>query len=100
MKMTVKKLLFLLLAGVFLLYGCGSGNYANDTPSEEAVSYTHLDVYKRQSTARADWSCSSVHWPGRAPRRMAVVLVPLASSGRSSRIHGTRLSREDRSRDC
>ena len=35
MKMTVKKLLFLLLAGVFLLYGCGSGNYANDTPSEE-----------------------------------------------------------------
>lgn len=35
MKMTVKKLLFLLLAGVFLLYGCGSGNHANDTPSEE-----------------------------------------------------------------
>ena len=49
----MKKLISLVLAAVMALslVACGSGNKDKDTGDKtyKAVSYTHLDVYKRQA---------------------------------------------------
>ena len=39
------KLLVIVLAALFILVGCAP---KDSTPSPSPVSYTHLDVYKRQ----------------------------------------------------
>ena len=46
--MKLKSLAALMMAGVMVLGLCACNSTTPDTSGSDSVSYTHLDVYKRQ----------------------------------------------------
>ena len=80
-------------ASTLALGGCGNSSGATNADGEqtyEPVSYTHLDVYKRQSLRTARANCmmliqkaSSLSWKSKPRHESAAEKRPAAATGLS-----------------
>ena len=69
------------LLALSLNFSSANLSYAANTPSVDPVSYTHLDVYKRQGLLKAPSKYSPVSSTERAAQRATVVLNVMENEG-------------------